>query len=346
MITGRKLFGIGVVLSFLYIASPLIFPMALGGVLAVLFAPWLDWLERKRVSRGVGSALLTLGITVVLILPASLLVFFAVKSGFYQLQAWKKSAVAGGGLIEGLLSTPGFHKAMLWITHRLPINMIDLSNSFEDLAAGIGTRLTDVLGGMLTHLPAMTVGLLVIVVSVYFFLMDGPRVLRFVRRNTFFSAEQTEQLLQTIGDMCRSVILAAVMSGGVQALLEVLTCVLTGAPNAAFVGLLVFLASFIPLVGASPVTLMVALQQFLEGRQTAGITLLIMSVVILGVDNTIRPLFLRGSANLHPFLGFVAAFGGLQTIGFLGVFLGPIIAALFVVTVQILMQEHEENESV
>jgi predicted PurR-regulated permease PerM len=84
------------------------------------------------------------------------------------------------------------------------------------------------------------------------------------------------------------------------------------------------------------------IEQFFEpGRQTQGVILLICALVIMGIDNMVRPLFLRGSANLHPLLAFVAALGGLQMLGFLGIFLGPILAALFVATIQVVSEGNE-----
>jgi predicted PurR-regulated permease PerM len=341
----RKIFAALVAAAFLYIASPLIFPIAMGAVLAVLFTPWLERLEKKKVSRMLGASLLTFAITVVLILPGSLLIFFSVKTGFSQLQAWKKTEITGGGFFTDLMNMPRVHGFLVWITSVLPLEMNELSSTIQDLAGSIGARLTELLGGVLSQLPGFAVALTVVVLSTYFFLVDGPKLILFFRRNSIFSVLQTDQMIQTMKDMCRSVILAALVSGGVQAILELIACALTGTPNLALIGLLVFVGSFIPLVGSAPITLGVALQQFVEGRQTAGIVLLVMSVVILGVDNTVRPLFLRGTANLHPFLGFIAAIGGLQTLGFLGVFLGPILASLFVVTFQILTEHDERNEA-
>jgi predicted PurR-regulated permease PerM len=219
--------------------------------------------------------------------------------------------------------------------------MEELSNTSQDLMTGLGTKLTDLLGGFVTQLPGLVVALIVVVVSVYFFLVDGRKLVLFLRRNSVFPSQQTDQLMQTVAEMCRSVILAALISGGMQGILELVACILTGTPNAALIGLLVFVASFIPVIGSTPVTLIVALQQLLEGHQIAGVILLIMSVVIIAADNTVRPWFLRGSTNLHPLLAFVAAFGGLQTLGFLGVFLGPILAALFVETFHILAHPTE-----
>jgi predicted PurR-regulated permease PerM len=135
--------------------------------------------------------------------------------------------------------------------------------------------------------------------------------------------------------------LASVISGGSQAFIEVIGCILAGVPNVALIGSLVFIGSFIPVVGALPITLVVALQQFFDGQQMVGGVLLVVALVVAGIDNMVRPLFLKGATNLHPLLAFVAAFGGLQTLGFLGVFLGPIVASLFVVTVQIVTHPEE-----
>ncbi|RYZ70848.1 MAG: AI-2E family transporter, partial [Proteobacteria bacterium] len=46
-------------------------------------------------------------------------------------------------------------------------------------------------------------------------------------------------------------------------------------------------------------------------------------------DNIVRPYVLKGGAEMHPLIGFVAAFGALDMIGFYGLFIGPIVAGLF-----------------
>jgi predicted PurR-regulated permease PerM len=48
---------------------------------------------------------------------------------------------------------------------------------------------------------------------------------------------------------------------------------------------------------------------------------------------------LRGTVHLHPLVAFIAAFGGIQTLGFLGVFLGPILAAVFVAALDLYFEK-------
>lgn len=338
----QKLFAISVTLAFIYISSSLLFPIAMGGVIAVLFFPLLEKLNRKNIPPFWGASALTLGITSVFLLPSSFFIFFFVKAVFTELQALKpNSPLAQAGVIQRLVDISWVKSTLLWVTGRFPISMEDLQGSVQDVANAVGLKLTEILGGTLSHLPGTMMHMVLIVVSMFFFLVDGPRLIRFIRTYSIFTPNQTQRLLGEVEQMCRSVILASIISGVVQSLLEIVTCVLTGTPNLLVIGVLVFIGSFIPVAGSLPVTMGVAIQQFFEGRHMVAAILFIMAFVIAGLDNMIRPALMKGGENLHPMVAFVAAFGGLQTIGFLGIFLGPILASLFVVTVQILVQREE-----
>ncbi len=340
---GRKVFAAAVAILFLYISLPLLFPVAMGAVLAVLFVPWLEYLERRKVSTSLASALLTLGITLFFVLPSALVIYIFSKEALTQIDAIRRTAATQGpasgevGWVQAMLETPRIHHLLEKLTQWLPIDMQQVGETAQDLVNATGTKLAEGLGSLATQLPGIVLALAVIGVSVYFFLIDGRRLVLFLRRNSVFSAQQTDQLMYTLAGTCRSVILASIISGAAQGLFVFVVCLAIGMPNAALIGMLVFVASFIPVVGSAPITFSLVLHQFFLDRGGSAILLLVTALVVLLLDNLIRPLFLRGSANLHPLLAFVAAFGGLQSLGFSGVFLGPIIAAMFMVTVQILV---------
>lgn len=337
----RKIFALGVTLLFFYIAFPLLFPISMGGVLAVLLTPPLDYIEKKLGSRMLGSSLLTFGTTILFILPTAFLTFFSAKIGFLQLQSWKASPEPGRSLTDVFLNHPSFKRFMHWVNTITPVDLEDFSRALHDLGTSVGGRLAELFGSILTQIPGMILFVLFMILSLYFFLIDGRKLIHFVRQNTLFSPAQTNRLISTIGEMCRSVVLAAVVSGALQSVIECIACALTSTPNIPLIGLAVFVASFIPLVGSLPVTVAVGIQQLWEGQQMVGVTLLIAGVIVFAMDNAVRSLFLRGSTNLHPFLAFVAAIGGLQTLGFVGVFLGPICAVLLLTTLKIVTQAED-----
>lgn len=333
----QKLFALVVTSFLLYVASPLLLPVIMGGLLAILLFPALPWLEKKKIHRRPASGVLTLGITLLLLLPASLLIYFAAKAGFQQLQALKGAGGAQVDWASTLLEAPATRRIIRWITGWYPAAPGEISEAISDVAKGLSLRAAEVLGGLLARIPGMVLGLGVIIVSIYFFLVDGQGLVSYLRRHSFFGPLQTKKILQTLEWTCRSVLLASLVSGAAQALFEAAVLAVLGIPNVGLIAGLVFLASFVPVVGTAPVTIGVSIQQFLSGEPVRGAVLLGAALVVSGMDNVIRPWFLRGAVNLHPLLAFVAAFGGLQTLGFSGIFIGPVIAALFVATVQILL---------
>lgn len=340
----RRIFAALVTVLFCIIVSPLLMPFLTGAIFSVIFYPWLTRLERRGVSRPVGSALITCAVTFVFIIPAAFLGFAAVKSGLgqlYDLQKWVSSRMdqSSGNIFEGLAAEPWAKEWIERAERLLPMNSQEIISAAQDLAAGTGIRIADLLGKLLGHLPSVIMALAIVVVSFFFFLLDGRGLVEFVKRHSFFSQKQTDQLLRALGKMCRSVILAIVVSGAAQSALFSLTCLFTGTGSVALVALFVFLTSVLPIVGSAPITLGVAGFQFLEGQMGVGIALTIVAVLVTIIDNLIRPWILKGAGNLHPLIAFAAVFGGIQTLGIMGVFLGPIIAGLFMVTIQILIEK-------
>ena len=53
------------------------------------------------------------------------------------------------------------------------------------------------------------------------------------------------------------------------------------------------------------------------------------------VDNFVRPMILKGRSKMHPLVSLVAIFGGIEMFGIMGVFLGPILAAVLIALLQI-----------
>jgi predicted PurR-regulated permease PerM len=336
---GRWIFSAVIVGLFVWIAAPFLVPLAMAAVFAVLLFPWLDKLERRKFSPLAGSALLTFGVTVVVLLPAVTLIIFGARSGLVLLRSLREGNGSGLGFTESVMSSPLAQKVIEKISQWFPVDLPDLITAGEDMIRGLGLRLAEGLTGMVAAIPQIGMGLLVLIFAIYFFLVDGRKMVLFVRRNSVVNAQQTERLITAFAAMCRSVILATVLSGFAQSLLFALACLVAGRSNVALIGLLVFLASFVPLIGSGPITFGVAIQALVTGHRGMGIFLLVMAIVVSLVDNFIRPAVLKGAANLHPVLAFVAAFGGLQALGFPGVFLGPIVAGLFVVTVQHMIED-------
>ncbi|MCM2322726.1 MAG: AI-2E family transporter [Oligoflexia bacterium] len=316
--------------------------MLMGGIFAVLLVPLLERLEARKVPTALASALLTVGITLLFIIPASLLLYLSIRTGLQQVQALRNAPKPDVDWVHSFAESPFATRLLDWLKDLYPITSEELVVSLQDLIASTSLRAADLLGGFFLNLPSVVMAMVVVIVSLYFFLVDGRRLVLFFRRNSIFSTRQTDQLIDRLETSCRSVLLASIVSGIAQAFFFAVLAALARIPNVPLIGALVFFSSFIPVVGTAPVTLGVALHQLLVGNSVGLIAALVGAGVVTMMDNFIRPWFLRGTVNLHPLLAFVAAFGGLQTLGFVGVFLGPIIAALFMAILQIFTEPESE----
>ena len=66
------------------------------------------------------------------------------------------------------------------------------------------------------------------------------------------------------------------------------------------------------------------------GQHGEALTLGFWGFAVVGtVDNFLRPLFISEGSKVHILIVFVGVVGGLATLGFLGIFLGPLVMALF-----------------
>lgn len=344
---GKTIFGVLIGLLFLYVVFPLLMPFVMGAVFTVLIYPIYKILIKKKMSQTLAAFLLTLIVTIGFIIPVAFLLFFAAKTGVEQvkaIQAWSGAHSMNGdsSVYESIINSPGMQRLVERISGIFPVEAEEIISTLRDLLGAVGLKLADLLTGALTQLPNMLMALTVLVFTMFFLLLDGQKLVSFLRRHSVFGPLQTERLIGSFGTMCRSVILATVVSGSVQAVIFTLACLIVGSSSVALIALLTFLGSFIPLVGSAIVTVPVAVFAFMNGETGDGIVLVIAAAIVAVVDNFIRPLVLKGSGNLHPLVAFMSAFGGLKVFGISGVFLGPIVAGMFMVTLHILT--HAEHD--
>jgi len=103
-----------------------------------------------------------------------------------------------------------------------------------------------------------------------------------------------------------------------------------GLPYPAMMGAITAVAAVIPF--AAPVVYSFAgLYLLAVGDTVGGIVILISgSVIVFVADHFVRPVLIGGAARLPFLLVLLALLGGLETFGFLGLFLGPAVMAALV----------------
>ena len=130
----------------------------------------------------------------------------------------------------------------------------------------------------------------------------------------------------------------------VQGTLSGLTLWIFGVGSPFLWGVVATFLSVMPLVGAWLVLYPAAFIQIATGHVWQGIGILIVTVlVIVNVDNLLRPRLVGQETGMHDLMVFFSTLGGIGMFGPMGFIIGPMVAALFLSLLDIYSAEFKED---
>lgn len=199
-----------------------------------------------------------------------------------------------------------------------------------------------VAGGATTAFAGqLLLGAFVMAASIYFFLLDGPNIVRTLMRLSPLDDRYEEELMAEFDQVSRAVVLATLLSAVVQGTLAAFGFWLAGLPSVFLLMLLTMVMALVPFVGATVVWLPACLWLYVyEERTWPAVLLAVYCIAIVSTaDNFIKPWVLRGKSNLHPLLALLSVLGGVQALGPLGILVGPMIVVFLQTLLNILHRE-------
>jgi predicted PurR-regulated permease PerM len=176
----------------------------------------------------------------------------------------------------------------------------------------------------------------------FFMLRDATSFRLAIRRVLPFGAEQNERLVALTRDLVSASVTATLAIAALQGVLGGLAFALLGIDGPVLWGAIMGIVALLPLVGATLVWLPAAVWLALSGSVVKGIVLAGVGVLVLGnVDNVVRPILLSGKAQMNTLVLIISLMGGVSAFGFIGIVLGPLVAALLTALVESYQAEPE-----
>lgn len=198
------------------------------------------------------------------------------------------------------------------------------------------------LGGSITSLLLkLVIGLVIMVVAVYFFLLDGPRMIEALKSMSPISDKHEEELVQEFMRVSRAVVLATLLSAIAQGVLAGLGFFFVGLGNSFLLTLLTICFGLIPIFGAWLIWLPASLWLLLFEHETGKAVGLALygAIIVSQIDNLIKPYILHGHSNLHPLFALLSVLGGVVALGPIGILIGPMIVVFLQTLLDILQRE-------
>jgi len=319
---------------FIYINWPLLNPILIAAIFAMGADPIVTLMQRKlRRSRRLCSIILLIGFSVLFLIPG--VNFLYRSTQLIQQTSFKESPIQKQ--IERVETYA--HKQMEKLSEKTGMDFTFSQDSFRSRIEAIGTNLAQNIVSIFAELPAVLFGTFLILISMYFFLVESSYFREMLFRFSYLEAERTKEFLDLLRDACRAVLLSNILVGAIQATIIATGSLICGYNEFAIIWFLTFVCSFVPIIGAGPVALVLALVSFIEGDIGSGVGLLVTALIGGTIDNILRPYMLSGKTEMHPLIGFLSVIGGVMVFGIAGLFFGPLIAILAIQGLPLLLQE-------
>jgi predicted PurR-regulated permease PerM len=317
--------ALGISVLFFLVIRRFLLAVLLAAVFAGLAYPLYEWILARTGPRRAGALTLLILIVGVGLPVASFLALVAneavqVSQGA---EAWFRQAGRAaqlGALVERIPL----------VKHFLPEGE-QLVDQVREAAGRTGPVLMGALAAATRGTFNFLLQLFVLCYALFYFLVDGPAILRGILRYIPLDPGQKDELLERFVSVTRATLRGSLLIGLIQGGVAGLAFWVAGVPGPAFWGTVMVVLSIIPAIGAGLIWIPAVIYLFLVGEVVAGVGLLIWcAVVVSSIDNLLRPRLIGRDARMSDLMILVSTLGGIVLFGAVGFIVGPIVAALFV----------------
>ena len=316
---------------------PIFVWIGVGAFCAILtWRPYRRMIVALRGRRRTAAALCTCAVTLTVVVPAAFLAYAAVDQGL-ALSSQLSEAPTSPDEPDGFETLP---KPLRGVARHVRAVVPLTEEQVHAAVTAVAQQAASSLGGIVSGVAGVIVGLFLAVLSLYYFYLDGEGWLRSVQRLIPLPERHSNAFIREFRSVTYAVFFGNIVTALLVGLFEAGGFLLCGIPGALLLGAAAFALAILPVVGSGLVWGPVAIWLALHGRTHAAVFVVAWCIAwTLVLDHVMRPLVTRGQLEMHPLIVFLSIFGGIAAFGFSGLLLGPLFAALFLAAVRIYATE-------
>jgi len=321
-----------IVLGFTFVITlPFLYPVASAIILAVVFYPAhqriLTWTKGKA---GRASLLSTLALLFLFGVPLAVIAVMATNEAVTAAQYLTRKSAEEGGIT--LFLTSMAERGLKFLGRWVDVSQYDIHGAVTSHVQQAGVWVLGSGAVILRSFASLIGKSLISLVVVFFLFRDGRDWIRRTETVIPLSPEQARRLFSNISDTIVANVYGILSVGVAQGILTGIVIAIVRMQSPLLLGLGAAFASIIPVIGAALVWIPAGLYLIFTGATWKGVFVLIWGVVVISAaDNIVRPWVVSGKVELHPLVLLFFILGGVEAFGFLGLFLGPVIASVLAV---------------
>jgi predicted PurR-regulated permease PerM len=333
---------LGIVLLTFSVLQPFIVPLIWGGILAYVSWPLQKRMERVLRQRvGLAAVLTTLIVTLAIVVPLVWLILMVrveAVDAYARVQAFLASKPTLPPSLRELPWIGAWAQDMLQqlsadptaIQQQLVLTLEQSSIEMSKLIGGVGRNVAK---------------LFFAVLSMYFLLRDGPRLIREARAILEgILGPRVHDYLDAIGATTQAVVYALILGAIAQGAVAGIGYFFAGVEAPVLMAAITALIALIPF-GAPLVWGSLALWMLVNGNVGHGIFLLVWGALVVSwVDNLVRPMVISNATRMPFLLVVFGVLGGVLAFGLVGLFIGPVLLAVSLAIWREWLEEHQQKD--
>ncbi len=329
-----------VVLGFAFVITwPFLYPIAAAIIVAVVFYPAhqkiLGWTKGKA---GKASLLSTLALLFLFGVPVFIIIMLVAKEAVTAAQYLTRQSAEQGGFTLALTTVA--ERGLQFLGRWIDVTKYDIRGTVTSHVQQAGVWVLGSGASILSNFARLIVESLISLVVVFFLFRDGRGWVQQAEEIIPLSPGQARRLFSNISDTIVANVYGIISVGVAQGVLTGIAMAIAGMRSSLLLGVCAAFASIVPVVGAALVWVPAGLYLIFTGAIWKGVFILAWGVaVITTADNIIRPWVVGGKVQLHPLVLVFSILGGVEAFGFLGLFLGPVVASVLSVLFGIIREE-------
>jgi predicted PurR-regulated permease PerM len=332
---------LGIVLLTFSVLRPFIVPLVWGVILA-----YVSWPLQQRMTRWMrgrvtlASLATTLVVTLVIVVPLVWLILMLRREAVSAYATVQAFLASNPSLPPAIRDLPWIGPAAQEALQQMAADPTALSQRVMLLMEESSVEVTRLIGGAGRNVAKLFFAVL----SLFFLLRDGPRVLAEARAILEgILGPRVRDYLDAVGSTTQAVVYALILGALAQGAVAGIGYWIFGIKAPVLMGAITVLVALIPF-GAPLVWGSMAIWLLVTGNLLAGVGLLLWGVLLVSwVDNIVRPLVISNATRMPFLLVVFGVLGGVLAFGLVGLFIGPVLLAVSLAIWREWLEQHQQD---
>jgi predicted PurR-regulated permease PerM len=321
---------LAIVLVFtLAIFYPFLSMFILAAAFAVVLTPLYNWIK-LHITKGIAwlASLMTI---IIFLLVLCVPLFFVGTMVFNQTQDLYHSIIVNGN------SSTFVQSIDTSINRLMPEGFtFDTHAKITQLVSVLSNNIT----GFFTSTFRTIATFILMILALFYLLKDGAEWRKNMTRILPLSDNNINEILSKLSLTINRILKGSFFIAIVQGILTGIGFALFGVPNPALWGVVAGMASFVPTVGTSLVSVPAMLFLYFTGMEAQALGLLLWSILLVGtIDNLLAPYVISKNTEIPSLFILFSILGGISLLGPVGLLIGPLALSLLYSLIAIYKKE-------